>query len=139
MKAINWNQMSELGLIEKINTEILHPLGLAISRNTKTGCSENVLISDDGAWEYDPKMKTTIISDVQVKAKLSEMADRHLPVLGSELLHINSNHTRVKVIYLDEEVGGVVVENISGTVSGIWNDADYLLCKPSELMLPSDE
>lgn len=28
---INWNQASEMGLIERINTEILHPLGLAIN------------------------------------------------------------------------------------------------------------
>lgn len=45
---INWNQASELGLIERINTEILHPLGLAISRNPDTGFSESLYISDDG-------------------------------------------------------------------------------------------
>ncbi|WP_436718977.1 DUF7415 domain-containing protein, partial [Vibrio cholerae] len=37
MKCIDWNKMSELGLIEKINREILHPLGLAITRNVETG------------------------------------------------------------------------------------------------------
>lgn len=40
MKSINWNQMSELGLIYKINKDILHPLGLAISRNPDNGFSE---------------------------------------------------------------------------------------------------
>lgn len=45
MKSINWNQMSELGLIERINREILHPIGLAISRNPDTGSSDSVFSS----------------------------------------------------------------------------------------------
>jgi hypothetical protein len=27
VKAINWNQLAELGLMARINQEILHPLG----------------------------------------------------------------------------------------------------------------
>ena len=61
MKTIDWNKMSELGLIEQINTEILHPIGLAISRNPETGFSEAVLIADDGVFEYSPNLKTTIL------------------------------------------------------------------------------
>lgn len=49
---LDWNDMSELGLIVRINTEILHPLGLALSRNPATGASEAVLIAPDGKWEY---------------------------------------------------------------------------------------
>lgn len=52
MKSIDWNTMSELGLIRRINTEVLHPLGLAMSRTPETGHSESILISDDGIWEY---------------------------------------------------------------------------------------
>lgn len=55
MKTINWNQMSELGLIQRINSEILHPLGLAMSRNVESGVSEEILIADDGFWEYANK------------------------------------------------------------------------------------
>lgn len=52
MKKINWNVMSELGLIERINREILHELGLALSRTPDTGVSEFVLVADDKVWEY---------------------------------------------------------------------------------------
>ncbi|WP_019615499.1 DUF7415 domain-containing protein [Psychromonas ossibalaenae] len=62
MKKIDWNKMSELGLIEQINTEILHPVGLAIFRNPETGFSEGVLIADDGFFEYSQNRKTTILN-----------------------------------------------------------------------------
>lgn len=57
MRTIDWNKASELGLIVRINKEILHPLGLAMSRNPENGFSENILISDDGEWEYAPDIK----------------------------------------------------------------------------------
>lgn len=38
--------MSELGLVERINREICHPLGLAISRNPETGFSEWISVKD---------------------------------------------------------------------------------------------
>lgn len=73
MKSINWNQMSELGLIERFNREILHPLGLAVSRDVYTGASGEVLVADDGIWEYCKEMPTTIISNEAVKEKLGLM------------------------------------------------------------------
>ena len=56
MKTIDWNMMSKLGLIERINREILHPLGLAVSRTVKTGTSDSVLVADDKIWEYASTM-----------------------------------------------------------------------------------
>ena len=44
MKTINWNQMSELGLIQRINIEILNPLGLVISRESETNVNNYLLI-----------------------------------------------------------------------------------------------
>jgi len=67
MKSIDWNKMSELGLIERINREICHPLGLAVSRNLETGFSTKILISNDGEWEYDPEMKSREISDKEIR------------------------------------------------------------------------
>ena len=73
MKHIDWNQMSELGLLERINREILHPLGLAACCEEDTGISFKVLVADDGVWEFDPEMETTIISNEEVRACLLKM------------------------------------------------------------------
>lgn len=75
VKTIDWNQMSELGLIEKINTEILHPLGLAISRNPETGVSAAILISDEGEWEYGPDMESTILPNDVLKRRIEKLND----------------------------------------------------------------
>ncbi|WP_336797939.1 DUF7415 domain-containing protein [Erwinia aphidicola] len=49
---IDWNELSRLGLLVRINAEILHPLGLAVFRDPLTGQSGGALIADDGVWEY---------------------------------------------------------------------------------------
>lgn len=73
MKSINWNQASELGLIERINNEILHPLGLAMTRNPKTGLSEGLLISDDGVWKYCESMQLKpVLSPNQIQRQIKE-------------------------------------------------------------------
>lgn len=51
-ERIDWNEASKRGLIERINTEVLHPIGLAMFREVETGLSPGLLISEDGAWEY---------------------------------------------------------------------------------------
>ena len=73
MPSIDWNQMSELGLIERINREILHPLGLAVSRDVETGCSSKILVAEDCFWEYATGMETTIIPDAEIKKRLAKM------------------------------------------------------------------
>lgn len=50
---ISWNELSERGLIIRINKEILHPIGLAVFRDSQTGLSRGALVSPDGVWEYD--------------------------------------------------------------------------------------
>lgn len=52
MKVIDWNEISRLGLHERINREIMHPLGLAISRVVETGTSPGAYVSPDGVFEY---------------------------------------------------------------------------------------
>ena len=52
MKIVDFNTLSDMGLIWKINKEILHPLGLALTRNPETGLSVGAIVSDDGVWEY---------------------------------------------------------------------------------------
>ena len=47
MKSINWNQMSDLRVIERINREILLPLGLAVSRGVESGKRGKALVAGD--------------------------------------------------------------------------------------------
>ncbi len=61
--------MSELGLIERVNKEILHPLGLGMSRNPETGFSEAVLIADDGIFEYG---KSVVLKPILTKEEIQK-------------------------------------------------------------------
>lgn len=71
MKEINWNDASALGLIQRINKEILHPLGLAMTRNAKTGTSDSLLVADDGIWHYaDDVVMKPILSNQEVQDKI---------------------------------------------------------------------
>ncbi|EHX3046545.1 hypothetical protein K6S25_001998 [Salmonella enterica] len=49
---LDWNQLSALGLIVRINKEILHPMGLALFRDPESGVSDGALIAPDGKWHY---------------------------------------------------------------------------------------
>lgn len=49
---LDWNQLSALGLIKRINREILHPLGFAMFRDTESGASLGAMIANDGVWIY---------------------------------------------------------------------------------------
>lgn len=53
---LDWNELSALGLIVRINAEILHPLGLAIFRDPDSGISAGAMIAPDGKWEYAPEI-----------------------------------------------------------------------------------
>lgn len=75
MKTIDWNKASELGLIRRINEEVLHPLGLAITRDPKTGSSNFLVIAPDLKWEYS-KPATTTMDDSQIKSILSSILEQ---------------------------------------------------------------
>ncbi|WP_436859591.1 DUF7415 domain-containing protein [Citrobacter tructae] len=49
---LDWNQLSALGLIVRVNKEILHPMGLALFRDPESGVSDGALIAPDGKWHY---------------------------------------------------------------------------------------
>lgn len=75
MKNIDWNKASELGLIERINRQILHPLGLAMTRNPETGASECLLVADDGIWEYADSMIKNTTTDDDIKSILTQIIE----------------------------------------------------------------
>lgn len=80
MKCINWNQASELGLIVRINREILHPLGLAMVRNPENGTSEMLIVSPDGIWEYEKQLMANApsVSEEEARAKIAEWTKEQL-------------------------------------------------------------
>jgi hypothetical protein len=61
-EKIDWNELSKRGLVRRINSEILHPLGLSVFYSPDTGVSAGAMISPDGKWEYPedqiPKERT---------------------------------------------------------------------------------
>lgn len=57
MKVIDWNEISRLGLHERINREIMHPLGLAIFRVVETGVSPGAYVSPDGSFAHASPIK----------------------------------------------------------------------------------
>ena len=75
MKSINWKQMAELGLVRKINNDILHPLGLALSYDPGSGISTEIYVDeDDWKWEYSEEIASKpFYSEDEIKAKVKEM------------------------------------------------------------------
>lgn len=51
-EIIDWNEISQRGLLVRINREIMHPLGLAVCRDPATGTSPGAVVSEDGPWIY---------------------------------------------------------------------------------------
>jgi len=56
-KVIDWNEISRLGLLERINREIMHPLGYAVCREVESGRSPGALVSEDGPWVYPDQVQ----------------------------------------------------------------------------------
>lgn len=56
-QKIDWNEISKRGLLERINREIMHPIGLAVYREVETGNSGGALVAPDGVWEYADEPK----------------------------------------------------------------------------------
>lgn len=50
-KLVDWNNITEQGLLRRINKDIMHPLGLAIVRDVETGKSPGAIILSEGRWE----------------------------------------------------------------------------------------
>lgn len=70
---IDWTEISQRGLLERINREIMHPIGLAVFRDPKTGTSGGAFVSPDGIWEYSEAIKQ---DDVAGDAGASSIEDR---------------------------------------------------------------
>lgn len=51
-ETVNWKELSERGLVFRINHEIMHQLGLAVMYEPETGMSGGAMVATDGAWNY---------------------------------------------------------------------------------------
>lgn len=56
-QLVDFNVLSKLGLIYKINHEILHPLGLALGYDPDCGDSDGAFLASDDKWEYSPEIE----------------------------------------------------------------------------------
>lgn len=52
---VGFQELSDKGLIYKINEEVLHPHGLSLTRDIDLDLSYGCVISHDGIFEYDKK------------------------------------------------------------------------------------
>ena len=77
LNTIDWNEISDLGLLQRINREIMHPLGLAVYRDPSNGSSGGAMVADDGVWEYSPEITNKILSDDEVVVRVSEMVENY--------------------------------------------------------------
>lgn len=59
-KLIDWNELSRLGLLVRINREILHPLGLAVCRDPESGKSPGAVVSDEGPFCYPDDLSVRV-------------------------------------------------------------------------------
>lgn len=87
MKRIDWNEASRQGLVERINTEILHPLGLAMFRTPEDGVSPGLLIAEDGKWEYapgTPGILPTVTAERDALQERLNIADQRVDDLQAE-------------------------------------------------------
>lgn len=73
--AVNWTEISNLGLLQRINREVMHPLGLAIYRD-EDGTSDGTLVADDGVWEYSPEVTNRILSDETVVTAINKLLNQ---------------------------------------------------------------
>lgn len=69
MDKIDWNKASELGLIQRINSEVLHPLGLAMFRDPEDGTSGGIFVAPDKRFQYGP---STVIKKVLSKDEIHD-------------------------------------------------------------------
>lgn len=51
-EIVNWKELSERGLVFRINHEIMHQLGLAVMYEPDTEMSGGAMVATDGAWNY---------------------------------------------------------------------------------------
>lgn len=52
VKYFSFEKLSKFGLLYKINKDVLHPLGLALSREPSLNVSFGCVVAKDGIWEY---------------------------------------------------------------------------------------
>lgn len=58
IQLIDWNELSKRGLVRRINSELLHPMGLAVMYVPDSGVSPGALVAPDGIWTYPEEEQT---------------------------------------------------------------------------------
>ena len=76
LKTIDWNQLSELGLQERITRQVLLPLGLGITRLTGNGTSPGCVVADGGGAFHFTGESKDVLTDDQIKARIQQMIQK---------------------------------------------------------------
>lgn len=134
--TIDWNDMSDLGLIQHLNEQILHPIGLAISRDPITGISEKVIVAEDGFFVYDSRTVAPInFDDQRIKQHLKKLLETKVASKKKEVLVELCRHKGIrvgKVIHLPTAI--MDTEQPSDEFNEFFNDASIpFLCKESSM------
>lgn len=56
-RFISFHDMSDAGLIVQINKKILHPYGLALAYDERSGISFGCIAAEDLEWDYSKKRR----------------------------------------------------------------------------------
>lgn len=76
LKTVDWNQLSELGLQERINRQVLLPLGLGITRLTSNGTSPGCVVAENGGQFYFTGETKDVLTDDQIRARIQQMIQK---------------------------------------------------------------
>lgn len=55
LASVDWAALAKLGLLARINHEILHPLGYSAFYVVENGTSPGALIAESGRWQFSPE------------------------------------------------------------------------------------
>ena len=83
--AMDFNQLSEAGLLYLINKQVLHPLGLSLTLDSKTGKSNGAIIALDLIWEFSSEIEK------EYRVKLEKFLKHRETNLRKLLLEVEEN------------------------------------------------
>jgi len=103
-RVIDWNELSKLGLIYKINSEVLHPHGLALFRDNETGISGGAIVGDEPYTYSEDSIKNNTEKLKNLESNILELRKNiNKKVNEDDLEYINFYNDTFKLFKLWKE------------------------------------